>query len=50
MILLLLLTAIGLSTGGSSPTLVKIKITQNNSKNNYKTIKVSIQTEHGKCK
>jgi hypothetical protein len=53
-----LLTAIGLSPGGSSPTLVQTKIKipkptkqlQNikntEQQNNYKTIKTSTQTEH----
>jgi Na+/H+-dicarboxylate symporter len=56
-----LLTAIGLSLGGSSPTLVQTKIKihkttittkkQNiKQQNNYKTIKISTQTEHSKCK
>jgi uncharacterized protein HemX len=62
-LLLLLLTAIGLSPGGSSPTLVqrKIKIHKTTittkqlqdvkkQQNNYKTIKISTQTEHRKCK
>jgi hypothetical protein len=64
--ILLLLTAIGLSPGGSSSTLVQTKIKihkttittkqlQNINKNtkqqnNYKTIKISTQTEHSKCK
>jgi hypothetical protein len=55
-------TAIGLSPGGSSPTPVQTKIKihkttkqlQNirNTKqqNNYKTINISTQTEHRKCK
>ena len=38
------LTAIGLSPGGSSPTLVQTKIKI------HKTIKISTQTEHRKCK
>jgi hypothetical protein len=60
-----LLTAVGLSPGGSSPTLVQTKIKihkttitikklQNikniKQQNNYKTIKISTQTEHRKCK
>jgi hypothetical protein len=59
-----LLTAIGLSPGGSSPTLVQTKIKihkttittkqlQNiniKQQNNYKTIKISTQTEQSKCK
>jgi hypothetical protein len=56
-VLLSLLTAVGLSPAGSSAALVqtKINITQNskttqNKKNNYKTIKVSTQTEHRKNK
>jgi hypothetical protein len=63
-LLLLLFTAIGLSPGGNSPTLVqtKIKIHKTTIKqkttkhkknikqhNNYKTIKISTQTEHSKC-
>jgi hypothetical protein len=58
LLLLLLLTAIGLSPGGSSPTLVQTKIKihkttittkklQNiRQQNNYTTIKISTQTEH----
>jgi hypothetical protein len=57
-----LLTAIGLSPGGSSPTLEQTKIKihkttittkqlQNTKQqNNHKTIKISTQTEHSKCK
>jgi ABC-type microcin C transport system permease subunit YejE len=64
--ILLLLTAIGLSPGDSSPTLVQTKIkihkttitttkTTKNKKNikqqnNYQTIKISTQIEHSKCK
>jgi hypothetical protein len=60
--ILLLLTATGLSPGGSSPTLVQTKIKihktsittkqlQNiKQQNNYKTINISTQTEHSKCK
>jgi hypothetical protein len=59
--ILLLLTAIGLSPGGSSPTLVQTKIKiykttittklhNTKQQNNYKTIKISTQTEHSKCK
>jgi hypothetical protein len=62
---LYLLTAIGLSPGGSSPTLVQTKIKTHKTTittkqlqniknikqlNNYKTIKISTQTEHSKCK
>ena len=64
LLLLLLFTATGLSPGGSSPTLVQTKIKvykttittkqlQNKNtkqQNNYKTIKISTQTEHSKCK
>jgi hypothetical protein len=60
--ILLLLTAIGLSPGGSSPTLVQTKIKKHKTtittkqlqnikqQNNYKTINISTQTEHSKCK
>ena len=60
-LVLLLLTAVGLSPGGSSPTLIRTKIKiqkttkqlQNikNTKqqNNYKTLKISTQTEHREC-
>jgi hypothetical protein len=51
-LLLLLLTAIGLSPGGSSPTLVQTKIkihttvtTEHKRAENDKTIKISTQTE-----
>jgi cell division protein FtsB len=59
-IIIIIITAIGLSAGGSSPTLVQTKIKihkttitkqpQNikniKQQNNYKTIKISTQTEH----
>jgi hypothetical protein len=58
--MLSLLTAIGLSPGGSTRTLeqTKIKIHKTTitttkhkkQQNNYKTIKISTQTEHSKCK
>ena len=48
------LTAVGLPPGGSTPTLVqtKIKIHKITTKqrNKYKTVKISAQTEHRKCK
>ena len=62
LLLLLLLTAIGLLPGGSSPTLVQTKIKihkatkqlqiikNTKQQNNYKTIKISTQTEHSKYK
>jgi hypothetical protein len=61
-LLLLLLTAIGLSPGDSSPTLVQTKmkmhkttkqlqnIKNTKQQNNYKTMKISTQREHRKCK